>query len=129
MTPAQRARAQEHVAELCSKHRITARRASRWYKAVAFPLTRIIYFPPRMENETDYLVSLHEIGHVVDRRASKLWLTENQTNAILCEASAWAWAYRNVDRQACPVIPRHTRNAIAGLWSTYLPSRPNRVDA
>lgn len=135
MTPTQQAKASAHIFKLCEKHSITMRRAKSWSRSVAFPNTRIIYFPPRILRPTpmtdiiDYLISLHEIGHVVDRRATKLFAFDDQTSTIMCEAAAWAWAYRNVDQGACPVISRHARAVIAGLWSTYLPSRPNRESA
>ena len=108
------------------------RRAKGWNRSVAFPNTRIVYLPPRilspspMTDAIDYLISLHEIGHVVDRRATKLFHLDDETSTIMCEAAAWAWAYRNIDQVACPVVPRRTRAVVASLWSTYLPSRPNR---
>lgn len=79
-----------------------------------------------MGDATDYLVSLHEIGHVVDRRSRSLLERDDQTSSIVCEAAAWAWAYRHIDKKAVPVVPIRTRGAISRLWATYLPSRPNR---
>lgn len=133
MTPAQSARAQEHVAELGRQHGIRVRRVSIWEKSGAFLATRIVYVPREIVDPIDYLCALHEFGHILYRPSAMRHEAAGDDIAVevTCEAAAWGWALKHVDPVVVPRMTKHLRSQIAGCWSSFIKDldwRPNRVE-
>lgn len=124
MTPAQRARAAEHIIELGRRHTIKVRRVSTWEKAAARPDLRVVWVP-RVRTKMDYVVALHEFGHVLDRRAARLYAREGDepadtANEIVMEAAAWAWALKHLDRTVVGEMSEPLRREIGRCWASAL---------
>lgn len=128
MTPAQRARAAEHIIELGRQHRIRVRRVSTWEKSGAFRTTRIVYVPREIRRPIDYLCALHEFGHILYRPSAARHEASAGCIAVemTCEAAAWGWALKHVDPAAVPVMTNRLRADIGGCWTSFFRDRDFR---
>lgn len=98
---------------------------------MARPDTRIVWVP-RVRTHMDYLTSLHEFGHVLDRRAAKLSTADDTASEIVMEAAAWAWALRHIDRAVIGEMSESLRHEIGRCWASFLciqHFRPNTKSA
>lgn len=128
MTPAQRARAAEHIVELGRKHHIKVRRVSTWDHSAAFRTTRIVYVPREIKQPIDYLCALHEFGHILYRPSA----VRSEASAgciaveMTCEAAAWGWALKHVDHAAVPVMTKRLAADIGACLMSFFDSRDFR---
>lgn len=82
---------EEHLLELAGTHDLTLRWVSSWSRAESFPELREV-LAPRCHTGADYLIGLHEVGHVLDPLAVELAKDGTVRGTLLCEAAAWSWA-------------------------------------
>lgn len=68
----------------------------------------------------DYAASMHELGHVLDRRAAKLHGYEDTASEIVMEAAAWAWALKHLDRTIIGEMTETLRREIGLCWASAL---------
>lgn len=118
--------ATEHIDQLAAEHRITVRRSKTWLTSEADIPTRQVFVAAKLRTATDYLASLHEIGHIVDRTARAhrdrqftARRHERYREALVEEAAAWAWAVEH----ALPAMRRAMTQAdwrrVGDAWLTY----------
>lgn len=119
VTPAQRARATAHIAKLAKTKNVKVRRVSNWEKGAARPDLRVVWIP-KVRTHMDYLTAMHELGHVLDRRAAKLHGNEDTASEIVMEAAAWAWALKHVDRTVTGEMSEALRREIGRCWASNL---------
>jgi hypothetical protein len=130
VTPLQQTRAREHITTLARANGVIVRKVTRWEKAGAFKASRIVYVPWPIKEPIDYLVSLHELGHILDRASASR--AENAANDLavemICEAAAWAWAIKHVSPGVVPKMTPDLRALISTCWSSFFAKadfRPN----
>lgn len=122
MNAARRARAEAHVRTLGRKNGVIVRRVSTWEKAAARPDLRVVWVPT-MRSAQDYLTALHEFGHVLDRRAAKLYSQggyEDTATELVMEAAAWAWGLKHADREVVGEMSEPLRREIGRCWASFL---------
>lgn len=122
MNTARQARAEAHVRQLAERHGILVRRVTTWEKAAARPDLRIVWVP-KMRTNLDYLIAMHEFGHVLDRRAAKLYNQggyEDSSTEIVMEAAAWAWGLKHLDRAVVGEMSEPLRREIGRCWASFL---------
>lgn len=113
--------ARRHLETLAAKHEVhLVWIAGGPFRAEAFPEPRIAAVPIPSDG-TRYLVALHELGHVVDRR-SRYWYDKWESGGddyddCVCESFAWAWASKTADR-SLPISKADWARA-GVLLSTY----------
>lgn len=115
MTPTQRALARQHIEELAQRHRIRLRYTRRW-KSEAHSTTRQAWIPRAMRSPVDYLVALHEIGHIV------LGHGYEKTLALeMCrEAEAWAWAVDHGDPKLLRLVTKDHWMVVGSAMASFL---------
>lgn len=92
-------RAENHLFRLRKKHKITRRsRGVNWETAHSYIEFREIS-APKVREGIDYLVNLHEIGHIVSTTAQRYarYPSEDAHADMMKEAAAWAWAVLAAD--------------------------------
>lgn len=114
------AEAEEHLTQLARRHKIELHWSTVHHEAVIF--TRQAWVPP-VTSALDYLIGLHEMGHIVSPLARRYWRrsewSETLEDNMLCEAAAWAWALEKAKTAMTKRLTTgHWRN-IAAMWSSY----------
>lgn len=99
VTPADRRRAWVHIYELAERHRIKVRKAKTRDLSESHIATRQVWVPPRMVSVLDYLIALHEFGHIASPTSRGLALRADYDldAEVRCEAAAWAWVVKYAD--------------------------------
>lgn len=122
MDPGLRQRMARHVQDLADEHGIPVTWKPGWRNAEAFPSIPAITVPV-IRSPRDYLVALHELGHVLSPESASLHDTPGPMWSylgIVSEGAAWAWAAT----AAKPALVRHFRakdwDAVAYAFRTYL---------
>lgn len=93
MSPDDRQAAWAHLRALATEHHIKMHSAKSRWKSEAHLPTRQVWVPKHMRAVIDYLVALHEFGHILSPMANHLFANHmplERTAAM--EAAAWAWA-------------------------------------
>jgi len=106
MPPHIRARAMEHIEELARARKVRVHWVKSRWKAEAHVTTRQVWIP-RIRSGIDYLIALHEFGHICCRRSRRAadneWSRETE---MISESAAWAWAVE----QIAPGLRRHLKD-------------------
>jgi hypothetical protein len=120
----------DHLDRLASKHRIKLRLSAKVTAetAKAWPSHRVAVAPyPR--TAVDYLLALHELGHIIDRRALSHCASAEAAakgsaavyyNEILGEAAAWAWARKHAKPELLAKMSKKDWLRIADCWASYV---------
>jgi hypothetical protein len=127
----QRVQAEEHLYVLAQKHRITLR----WMTfgsgkcPTAHLRTRQVWVP-RVRTPQDYVMGLHEIGHVVSRvsRSAAVRLEKQGKNGkgeheLVMESAAWGWAIDNGIRGILMRMSAKEWRSVGMLLLTYMTRR------
>lgn len=104
-----------HLVHLADEHEVSLTWTTAWDKAMAYPdLYEAVV--PCVRGAGDYLVGLHELGHILDPEARRFGVREDDLHqALLCEGAAWAWAAM----EALPV-PKAAWARVADSLLSYL---------
>lgn len=119
------------IDELAAEHKITVRPVSSRYRSESHIATRQVWVPPQ-RGPVDYLVALHEIGHIASPEARRQFRHYAELLTLdheLClEAAAWGWALQAADRRLLNWMSRKHWTQIHALLGTYLvpPPRPRQ---
>lgn len=116
--------AQNHVDRLIRAHNLTLVQDRPAEQAKIILETRTVY-GPKLRTVTDYLTTLHEIGHIVSTQ-SLGWGTRHARSRgrrrthdrFMSEAAAWAWAYQH----ASPTILKQASERDYGRLGSLLMS-------
>lgn len=88
----QRTVAWAHVQSLADEYRIKLHRTQRRWDSEAHLSTRQAFVPRQLRAPIDYLVALHEVGHIASPLAKRLIGVGRLAETAAAEAAAWAWA-------------------------------------
>lgn len=122
----------DHLDTLAEEHSITVKPCRKRSEAEAFLSARLILVPVRM-SPVNYLVGLHELGHIVSgvaRRSHYEWVracganpdANDRETSSACEAAAWAWAFEHVSKAVLPRISPKAAESVFAMLGTYLTS-------
>lgn len=120
--------ARQQLESLADKHDVYVVWIQGYNKAVSFPEPRIAALPHPSDG-TRYLVALHELGHVVDRRARRWNDRDDLYGTAVCEGFAWAWAAKKADR-SFPLSQADWARAgvlLSSYWAIPVPHEPEPV--
>lgn len=114
--------AQEHgIAVHWTKHR---------WDAEAFPeLSQVVI--PKIRTTADYLLGLHELGHVLSPEARRLDQLTDPYSSLLCEGAAWAWAMAHADPGLVSKATEDDWGIVAEAivshwrWASTIPTNPH----
>jgi hypothetical protein len=120
--------AEEHINQLAERHRIYVRRSRTWDTSEADAGTSMVQIPAKIRTGTDYMAALHEIGHLVDPTAREHEMRfsrskgkrNTDTETLLVEAAAWAWAARNARPMILKALTKADRRRIGMCWVSWL---------
>lgn len=118
--------ARRHVHDLARQHDVSLHWVEGWERSEAFAGIREVRVPWIRDGQ-DYLVALHEIGHVVAPGAQALEET-NRTDVfttLALEGLAWAWVAQVADRSLLDELDWET--AIYALWTHYERAFPHEA--
>lgn len=110
--------ARRHVHELARQHDVSLHWCDTWSQAETFAALREVRIP-WIEGGDDYLIALHELGHVVAPGAQQLEASARHdvfTNLAL-EGLAWAWAAHVCDTSL--LEPEDWDTPLFALWTHY----------
>lgn len=118
-----------HIDSLAAEHRITVKLTHFADDSEAFISANTVWVPETM-TKVNYLVALHELGHIACDLARRLHYQHvhqcvggerSMRDALIaCESAAWAWAWQNVDDDVLPKIGKKVRAAVAAMWASHL---------
>jgi hypothetical protein len=118
MTPKARLFLRRHLKELAAANDVSLTWIKGWERAEAFPVAREAVLP-RIRTGGDYLVALHELGHILSFEAS-LWAhATDPYGIVLCEGAAWAWASANVSPEAVPLLSEEDWDVVGQAFSSH----------
>lgn len=122
----------EHLSSVAAEHAISIVWTKKgWLHAEAFIDTRADGIPgagglvviPVIRRPADFLIGLHELGHVLDENARRFLYARDQYEEILCESAAWAWASENLPKRFLKHIRAKDWNRVGYAWRTYVAGR------
>jgi hypothetical protein len=104
-----------HIYELAEKYRIEIRWGEDRHNAWAAP---DLVMTPQIRYDIDYLVALHEVGHVVLQMEGQHpdWEFYDEWSEVEEEAQVWRWA---LDNTIIPISPEMLRQAKWDLGTYY----------
>lgn len=108
-----------HVLQLAAKHRITLFWLNEWGHAESFPEGRYALVP-EISSAADYLVALHELGHVVSQVARRLVRSSTVYDYITMEGAAWAWAAEHADPELTGLLTASDWRVLLKCWKSNL---------
>ena len=104
---AQRQVAEAHIAAIARRGDVRVRRTKEWTNSEADTSSRQVFIPKTLHTALDYLVSLHELAHILHRSATTTSYYEPSDGTCLrIEAAAWGWA---IDRALPEVLKAMTK--------------------
>lgn len=107
LNPAQRQVAEDHIAAIARRGDVRVRRTKQWINSEADTSSRQVFIPKQLSTALDYLVSLHELAHILHRSADTSGYYEPSVGTCLrIEAAAWGWA---IDRAMPEVLEAMTK--------------------
>ena len=113
-------RAEKHLASLRKKYDIKRHWIKRWDRSFALMAPRSIR-APKVKEPIDYLVNLHEMGHIVSstsRRYQRFGSTDLHAE-VMREASAWAWAVMEADPIIVATLTNKDWHKVSDCLITY----------
>jgi hypothetical protein len=119
----------EHLRSIADAHGITLIWTRKgWIHSEAFVDTRADGVPgrggsaivPVIRQPADYLIGLHELGHLLDDNARRFLYATDQYEEILCESAAWAWAQENLPHRFLRHIRAKDWDRVGYAWRTYV---------
>lgn len=110
--------ARRHVHDLARQHDVSLHWCDTWDQAETFALARHVRVP-WIDSGSDYLIALHELGHVIAPCAQFLESREwhDTYTALALEGLAWAWACSVV--QTDLLEPEDWDTPLFALWTHY----------
>lgn len=105
----------QHVLRLARKHKIMLGWLTDWTGAESFPDLRYALVP-EIRSAGDYLVALHELGHIVDKTARRHDDDYSVRGWITTEGAAWAWAAEHADPVLTGPLTEADTKVLADCW-------------
>lgn len=122
-TPWPRKRAEIHLEWLGQEHGVQVawlKAGAHWTTASATPGRWPVVHVPKPNTPRQYLVALHEFGHVLSDLARELdTAAHSEERYIACEGAAWAKAIELADLEILRLIRWPDWMATAELMATY----------
>jgi hypothetical protein len=75
---------------------------------------------PTVTRPSDYLVGLHELGHILSPDARAVSDSYDKYDVILCEGAAWAWAAAVSDDRLMAAFRKEDWDRIGFYFRSYL---------
>lgn len=127
------AAARSDVRSLAERHKVDLFRSRRRWAAEASPSTRQAWAPLGCREGIDYLICLHELGHVCSSLSRRL-LSRNAKQEDLetraaCEAAAWAWGMGHAEQPVLALVSPHDLHRAASAWLSHVTSLAEGVPA
>lgn len=108
------------IASLASIHRVELHRSKRWGAEAALA-TRQVWAPLGCRAGIDYLICLHELGHVCSALARKLHRRFDEPEyEAACEGAAWSWGLENGDPNVIALAAPHDFQLAAQCWLSHV---------
>lgn len=120
LTKALRQLAVEHVEHLAERHGVRLRWTRTMYTSEVDYMIRTAFVPKELKYGADYLVTLHEIGHLVARGARGDEYDERPGHLVKVEAAAWSWALNNALPGLLEALTIKDRRTIGLCWASYI---------
>ena len=109
--------ARRHVHDLARQHDVEVHWVETWEQAEGFHAIRAVRLP-FIESGSDYLIALHELGHVIAPGAGELEERGAEPFARLAaEGLAWAWAAAFCDTSL--LEPEDWDTPLFALWTHF----------
>lgn len=107
-----------HLLSLAKKHRIHVTFITTIEDAHSYPSAReaIVPFPV---TGADYLIALHEFGHVASRMSSRHSDSGTTDKVLVCEGAAWAWAANNLHPELASKLRASDFNYAGACWLSH----------
>lgn len=100
----------QHVRDLAKEYGARITWEQRWHLSSSDDRNNLVI--PKPYNARLYMVCLHELGHIADPLARKLWDATERTHNLhrsrdylACEAAATGWAIDHIDPQLSDLMP------------------------
>lgn len=108
-----------HIVTLAAaENRVTLTWIRDWSLAEAWGGAAVV---PIIFTPGDYLVCLHELGHLCQPQSLRLRRRTDADGQISAESWAWAWAAKNIDPAlAATITPAQWRGVIGKTYGAYI---------
>lgn len=120
MAPKWRLDGKAHLIKMASAENVTVEFSRpRWEAEASLPISTI-FIPRKWIAPVDALISMHELGHLLDPVSKEHYYATDLSGSAIREASAWAWAVENVHSEVLGAATSQDWNMIGVAWSSYL---------
>ncbi len=112
--------AEANLKRLRKKYDIERQWIKDWEKSYAVPSARLIK-APKVKTAIDYLINLHEMGHIVSitaRRYHRFESTDLHAE-MMRESASWAWALTHGDHTILETVPERDWMLMSDCLVTY----------
>lgn len=90
-----------------------------WERAESFPVLREAVLP-RIRTGADYLVALHELGHIAYPDAALHVSDTGAYGIIACEGAAWAWAAASIPPALANALPPESWLVVGDCFGSHV---------
>lgn len=98
MVPEDRRAAWAHLRSLAAEYRIKMHATKPRWDSECHINTRQVWVPRQLRAPIDYLVALHEFGHILSPLANQLISSNTPLERLTAaEGAAWAWAVQSAE--------------------------------
>lgn len=111
--------ARKHLHNIGEVYRVAVHWIETRKDSEAHVSTRQVWIPRRMRRVADYLIGLHEFGHLLSPLAVTLHNVGNLQEEMACEAAAWGWAFENAAPELLELMDAQDWAIVLSLFYTY----------
>ena len=114
LTLSERLVADNHIWQLANSAKVGVRRSRAWDTSEAEWSIRKVFIPRHTLTALDYLVALHEIGHIV------LELEHDDPEPLTAEARAWDFALRVANQGILDKMTKTDWRRMGLCWASHV---------
>lgn len=121
VSPTERKRAWAHLRAVAEQHKVKLHATKQRWTAESHIATSQAWVPRTMKAPIDYLIGLHEIGHVASATARRLTFDRRHLESELAvEGAAWAWAIEHADPDTLALAIEDDWDQIGAALTSFL---------
>lgn len=124
VSPDDRRAAWAHLRRLAAEHRVKLHATQARWDSEAHMGTRQAFVPRQLRAPVDYLVALHEIGHIVSPLARRLIGNRQYQHEVAAEAAAWAWAVEHAEPAVLALAGERDWELVGEAMTSHLRPQP-----
>ena len=129
MSPDDRRAARAHLKRLASDQRIKMHTTQDRWRAEADVPSRQVFVPRKMVSALDYLIALHEFGHILSGLGRRIHSDQLLQPLAAGEAACWAWAVENAEPHLLRLMTEEDWDEVGRAMVSHIKQEPDTLPA